>query len=251
MGNFKYCKEFEVHYYEINKFREASPVSILNYLEETAICHSWSVGLGFERLYEKGYAWVLAKWHVDIIRLPLFKEKILVETWPSSFDRYFAERWFSLKDEKGNIIIKAASLWVLLDINKKKAVRIPEEISSCYTICNEIPSNNPFISFDKTGEIDSRKQFYIRRSDIDTNNHVNNKKYVDWALETIPDNVFENYYLASLDVLYKKDTSYGSSVYSGCREIIKDISHAEFYHSILQADNLSDLCLIYTKWNKR
>lgn len=246
----KYGKNFEIYYYDVDKFNRITPLSILNYLEETAISHSWSVGLGCEELYEKGYAWVLSKWHVEIERYPSFKDKIYVETWASSFDRYFANRWFTIKDEKGNIIIRAASQWILIDIDKRKAVKIPKEISDCYGVVDEIATDESFMNFEKV-EIDENKRKYeIRRSDIDTNGHVNNKKYIEWIIETIPDEVYESYYLSSFDVLYKKETSYGHSIYSTYMEVKKD-EHSVQYHHLIRSEDDTELARIYTKWVKR
>lgn len=247
----KYTKVFEVHYYEINKFREATPVSILNYLEEAAVCHSWDMGVGFERLTADGYTWVLAKWLLKIDRLPLFGEKLTVETWPSGFEKFFATREFIIKDKDGNIIVRATSLWVLISIDKKRPVRIPEEISSAYVINEERAINEHFRDFQKIEAYDNIRQDYVRRSDIDTNNHVNNTKYVEWAIETIPDDVYENYYLSSLEVVYKKETAYGSMIYSSCKEMIKNDFEGEYTHSITSEDGTAELVLIYTKWKRR
>lgn len=246
----KYSKKFSVYYSEIDKFNKAKTLSILNYLEETAISHSLSVGLGFEKLYEKGFAWILTAWHVEIEKAPVFNEKITVETWPVCFDKYFAYRHFKIVDEKGNVIVRAASKWILLDVNKRRAVKIIDDIKNCYGIDKENATKESFVDFKNMEVLGDKKQFDIRRSDIDTNNHVNNKKYVEWAIETVPYDVYENYYLSSFDVLYKREAEYGGTVSSYCSESFRDENSAEYYHSIKSEDDL-ELALICTCWTKR
>ena len=43
-----------VHYYEINSQRQASPVTVLSYFEETAVRQSEACGYGIGRLMDKG-----------------------------------------------------------------------------------------------------------------------------------------------------------------------------------------------------
>ncbi|SKA94967.1 Acyl-ACP thioesterase [Caloramator quimbayensis] len=246
----KYSKEFSVYYSDVDRFNKSKTLSILNYLEETAMSHSLSVGLGFEKLYNEGFAWILAAWHVEIDRAPSFNEKITVKTWPVCFDKYFAYRHFKIIDEMGNVIVSAASKWVLLDINKRRAVKIPNEIKNSYIIDEETATKQPFMDFKKIEVFGDKKQFDIRRSDIDTNNHVNNKKYVEWAIETVPYDIYDNYYLSSFDVLYKRETEYGNTVLSYCMESYKDENSAEYYHAIKSEDEL-ELALIFTNWKRR
>ena len=245
-----YSKDFEVQYYEINKYREATPISLLNYLEETAISHSDAVGYGMERLYNDGIGWVLNRWLVEISRYPMWNEKITVETWPSSFERFYANREFLVKDSGGNIIAKAASLWIFLNINSRRPIRIPIELGDVYGI-------HPVRTFDCTfGKLESadkythNRDFFIRKSDIDTNNHVNNAKYLDWMLEAIPDDIYHNYTLSTLEIQYKKELTYGTKVHSGCIDAGTDGHGIAFIHGISN-DEGTECALGKTTWIKR
>ena len=51
------------------------------------------------------------------------------------------------------------------------------------------------------------KVFNIRYSDIDSNKHVNNVKYVEWGLEVIPVEVITNYELKRVKVDFEKETT--------------------------------------------
>lgn len=251
MKEVKYTKEFQVHYYEIDKYQMATPITIINYLEETAIAHSESVGYGVSKLLQDGAGWVLNRWHITMERYPSWNEKVVVETWPSSFERFHATREFYIKDSKGIIIGKATSIWIYFNINKRRPARIPAEISEAYGIASARAIEKDFKELTNVEEIEFQKDFYVRRSDIDTNNHVNNTRYVEWALEAIPQEVYDEYMLSTIDVVYKKETNYGAAIYSNCKAVKRDALSCEFAHSILSKDDSTVVCLISTEWKRR
>ena len=246
----KYIKEFQVHYYEINRFKEATPTTILNYLQETAITHSESLGYGLDKLKEDNLGWVLSRWHIEMDKFPFWGDKIIIETWTSGFNRFYATREFYLKDEKENIIGRATTLWVFLDIVRKRPKRVPVEIGEVYGCNPKRALDKEFTNLTSIENSDREIDFYVRQSDIDTNNHVNNIKYVEWILESIPVEVLENYRLYSLEVEYKKETRYGETVIAKSINVEgKDL--LELNHSIVNKDTENDLTLGKTIWVKR
>ncbi|AEF93400.1 acyl-ACP thioesterase [Desulfotomaculum nigrificans CO-1-SRB] len=248
MLNRKYRKEFEVHYYEINQFEEATPVAVLNYLEETAVAHSESVGVGISKLKSQGVAWMLNRWHIKMEKYPLWNEKIVIETWPSRFERFYATREFNIRDSYDHIIGRASSLWVFLNIEKKRPLRIPDKIKDAYGTDPHRAIDEPFGELYNLDDSVEKKEFRVRRSDIDTNNHVNNAKYVDWVLETIPAEIYHNYTLASLEVLYRKEVAFGATIWAGCQGIGKGLNPV-YAHSIMNQDG--NLALARTMWQRR
>ena len=61
-------KQFELRYFEMNKFGEASPTTILALLEETAADHCYSINHSLYDLMLQNIGWVLVScsnfwWH--------------------------------------------------------------------------------------------------------------------------------------------------------------------------------------------
>lgn len=56
----------------------------------------------------------------------------------------------------------------------------------------------PEFKFAQTDQME-QAEFIVRRSDIDTNAHVNNTKYIEWVLETIPEEVYRTYRMVALE----------------------------------------------------
>ncbi|MDK2785201.1 MAG: hypothetical protein PWQ41_862 [Bacillota bacterium] len=250
MSQGTFSKEFEVHYYEVNRFAEATPVAVLNYLEDTAVTHSEAVGLGFAKLKAKGVGWVLNRWLLLIDKFPTWGERVTVETWPSSFERFTAVREFLLKNRSGDVIGRASSRWFYLNLARKRPIRIPAEFGAAYGISPERAVPEPFSELDPVEEAAVSKTFAVRRHDIDTNEHVNNTKYVEWMTEAVPEAVEEDFALSLLEIEYKRETTYGAVVSSLCAESARGNGWIELLHSI-EGEGGVPLAVARTRWRKR
>jgi acyl-ACP thioesterase len=54
--------------------------------------------------------------------------------------------------------------------------------------------------------------YTIQRRDIDTNGHVNNLHYIDYALETLDEDIYNNNSFDNLEVVYKKEIKLKESI---------------------------------------
>lgn len=260
MNTFK--TSIPVHYYELNSHQEVSPVAMLNYLEEAAIRHSKNVGFSIEKLLSLGKGWILNRWSVIFYAYPKWNEDVHIETWPFKFERFYATREFKITDSYGNLLGKATSLWILLDLNRKRPVRIPPEISETYGTGHQRMINDNFDDLPNLENIENELVFRVRLSDIDTYNHVNNARYAEWVLESVPLDINQEYQLNSIEIEYKKETNYGSTVKSlSCEApLLKEKNdtlqsdskgHKLFMHKISDRETDTDLAIARTTWIKR
>ncbi|TGE33663.1 acyl-ACP thioesterase domain-containing protein [Desulfosporosinus sp. Sb-LF] len=220
MLNPRFRMEFEVHYHEVNPQEKATPLTILYYLEDAAISHSESVGYGVGRLRSEQRAWILNRWHLQIDQYPTYGEMVIIETWPSNFERFYATREFLIKNYREEVIGRATSLWIFMNTETKRPLRIGLEFRDAYGLDPVRAIEDPFDqlqAISKGGGVSEEEQiFLVRRSDIDTNGHVNNANYLQWMLEVIPENIYQQNQLISLKIIYKKETTYGSTIRSKC-----------------------------------
>ena len=239
-------KEYEIHFYEIDYRRKALLTSIVNFLGDAAICQSEEIGMGLKYLTEKKLAWVIYKWDITMIRYPLISEKITVRTWPFSFRKFYAYRQYDILDQAGLIIGSADSIWFLIDTLKRKPQSISSEIYAAYRISEE---NRESIDFGKLSlpvGIDEERSFDVRYSDIDTNKHVNNVKYIDWCIETLPLDIVLKYTLKNIKVIYEKETTYGEMI-KASTEIIHEDNQVICLHKIEDKEG-KRLTLAKTTW---
>jgi acyl-ACP thioesterase len=148
-------------------------------------------------------------------RYPLYKEKITIRTWISKYSTIKGSRENLIFDEQGNIIGRAKGLWLFFDIKRRIPIRIFEDIKekwNCYpeeSITHDINK--------KIEAIDSgtyKKNFHVHRYDMDSNEHVNNLKYLQWLIETIPNEMMDTFYMHSIDGRFVSEAHLGHTIES-------------------------------------
>lgn len=243
--------DFHVFYHDINKHKEAKPTAILNYLQEAAYAHSEAIGYGLDRLQSLSVGWVLNHLLLEILQYPLLNEKIIVETWTSDFRHFYGAREFLIKDKRQNIIGKATTLWVFLDIEKKKPTRVIKPIMELWGSNHVKAIDKPQGHLEVIDCEDSENVYNVLKSDIDTNNHVNHIRYVEWMLETLPVDLHDNYFMNKLEIMYKKEVEYDSIVKSACKSIDPDCYNPQYLHNIRCTDLHCIAASAKTSWLKR
>jgi medium-chain acyl-[acyl-carrier-protein] hydrolase len=239
-------RNYNIHYYEVDIHKKALITSIIDYLGDMAMYQSESLGVGIEHLKDNKMAWVLYKWDITMESYPLLNETIKVQTFAHSFNRFYAYRKYEIIDACGNKIGYANSVWILINTDRRRPIRITKDMYKVYGI-DEI--NNDVLSIKDIQEINAvheEKSFKVRYSDIDTNLHVNNVKYVAWALETVPKDIVLNCELKNIRVTYIKETTYGETI-KASTEVIREESKTICRHKIVNEDG-NKLTLLESTW---
>jgi len=241
-------KQFELRYFEMNKFGEASPTTILALLEETAADHCFSINHSLYDLMKQNVGWVLVSGIMKMERYPKYKENITIRTWLSGYSPIRGIRENIIYDEHFNIIGRAKGLWVFFDIIRRRPVQIFDDIKLKWSSCSE-----ECINYDITKKIEAidsakyEKEFKVNRFDVDTNQHVNNLRYLQWVMESIPDEFIDNYYLHSIDGRFIAEAQYGDEIESFTERINSDNS---FAHTI-KTNNNKVCATAITLWKSR
>ena len=207
-----YSRTYDIPYFLIDKNRKLRITALMQFLEDMAIRHSEACGVGLDYYQENGVAWVLAKWDVEIYSYPGFNQQITISTVPTSFRSYFGFRMLEVRDQTGELLARAHTLWIFVDTRLKKPVPVTRDLISAYGLTSDQkkPLSMQAPSAPESEEL--KAQFQIRPSDIDTNRHVNNIRVVEWALDTLPVNFAEKYSVCRVLVDYRKELVYGEPV---------------------------------------
>jgi medium-chain acyl-[acyl-carrier-protein] hydrolase len=223
-------KQFELRYFEMNEFGIASPTTILTLLEETAADHCDSINYSLYQLEEQNIGWVLISGVMQMDRYPSYKENITIRTWLSQYSTIRGYRENIIYDEQNDIIGRARGLWVFFDIDKRRPVQIFDDIMEKWSICNvESIDYNISKKIKAVDNSDYQSKFKVNRYDTDMNKHVNNIRYLQWVIESVPEEIVDNYYLHSIDGRFIAEAHYGQTVISLTKNDTKDKS---FIHSI-------------------
>lgn len=200
----EYVMKGRVRFSEVDHTKKITLPAIINYFQDCSIMQSEEIGYGFSFLEEHKKAWILTGWQVEVKRYPNIGEKITVSTWATGFKGIRGDRNFCMKDETGEIVACANSLWVYMDLDKKRPTKPSKEEMDAYQ--TDTPLDMPKVSR-KIELLPEQKRvaaFPIKRYQIDTNEHVNNAQYVQMALEVCG----ETNTWKELRVEYKKSAVY-------------------------------------------
>lgn len=239
-------RDYLIHYYEIDFKKRVLLTSIINYFNDVGSQQNEDLGITIDYLNEKKITWVLYKWDIDIIRYPLFNETISVKTSAYSFNKFYAYRTYEIRDSNHNIIGSAKSTWILINIEKRKPMRIPKELYTIYGLDLGTNTSLRIEDIKQFETVNSQKTFNVRYSDIDTNKHVNNVKYAAWCIESVPLDIVLNNTLKNIKVTYKKETRYGNTI-NVQTDVQSNKNEIICVHRILNSDG-KELTIAQTTW---
>lgn len=197
-----YKKKYTVEINDVDFSKKLKLSSFFVYFQDIATDHAEDLGLGRAHMEDLGVIWVLVRIKLDVIKYPKWNDKITVETWPQQPNRIEFERNFIVYDSDDNIVAKAFSTWVIIDVNNRKLRR------SSY-----IKPNFPMVERDKVldcqlgkirakGELKLSYKKTVGYSDIDMNEHLNNSKYVDYIMDCFSMDQHKNYFIKTIEVDY-------------------------------------------------
>lgn len=166
------------------------PTSILNICQESAYMHSSRVGFGFDHLAELNLAWVLSRVHVEIERLPRWREEIELRTWHKRQSGIFALRDYIFYDAEQRAIIKVTTSWIIINIATRRISRVDRVFGADDSL--RLVSYNQDALEQEAQRIEMPQEqlplgeHRVVYSDMDLNHHVNNAKYLEWACDNSP-----------------------------------------------------------------
>ena len=207
-----YSRTYDIPYFLIDKNRKLRITALMQFLEDMAIRHSEHCGVVLDYYHENGVAWVLAKWDIEVYSYPGFGQQITISTVPTSFRSYFGFRMLEVRDEADKLLARAHTLWVFVDTRRKKPIPVSEELIRAYGLTSDQKKPLPIEAPSAPGSDELQTHFQIRPGDIDTNGHVNNIRFVEWALDTLPIDFTENHSVTRVLVDYRKELTYGEPV---------------------------------------
>ncbi|MBN1448366.1 MAG: hypothetical protein JXA28_10585 [Bacteroidetes bacterium] len=241
-----------IHFYETNFFdcdarQRLSIPGMLRFFEDIALRQSEAVGAGLEFYAREQVAWLLSRWDIRIHAQPRYMDRVLVLTQPMEMRRILANRRYLLSDTAGATAVEADSQWVFMDTERKRPARIPEEVFQRYGIAGEsgdVPVPRDPREPEGSDEI---RRFSVRMGDIDSNGHVNNIRYVEWALEALPPDMQREAVPVRLLVQYRKEVLFGTMV-RAVTELKEEEGLIVGLHEIRSGESV--VCQIESQWRR-
>jgi medium-chain acyl-[acyl-carrier-protein] hydrolase len=229
-----HSEHFDVRSYDVNASGRLGVRALCVYLQEAAGNDARRLDVSMNQLLEQDLAWMLHRLRLAIVAgaptLP--GSRLSVATWARRFERVIALRDFEVRDEAGALLAAATSRWVVVDPKARKVVRLPPFIRGL-----PVPDRPPALEMGDEAlpalgaSPACERRFEVRRSDLDVLQHVNNTRYVGWAVETVPEDVYETRRLAEITIVFQREAAYGDVVVSRSQRL-EGLPESTFAHEL-------------------
>lgn len=243
----RHTESYRVRSYETDPYGRASVRTVLLLLQEAATEHSNVLSVAVRYLIENRLAWVLTRLQLEMEHWPRGGDSITVETWPHAASRLTIERRFRVHASGGTTLGTATTMWVVLDLERRRPIRLPPFIVEAL---DPVIGDHTPVSLDKIPAVEAsehRRAFEVRYADLDMVHHVNNAAYVQWAVETTPEELWQSHLPATVDAHFLAECRLGDVVESESQGLPGTEAPA-FLHLLRRRSDGADVLRSHTVW---
>ena len=201
-------------------------------------------------LNSRGLTWMLHKLHIVVSRMPQKDDTVILETWPSGIDRLFALRDFQMMTTEGEVLLRATSEWMVIDLARRRPVRLPEVVIEAARSCEGLERKLGFDLNTKEvpSEYESGRHFVATYDNIDFNKHVTQATYVGWVTNSLPFDFLKNHELRELEIVYEHEIMPDSEIYSCQQRVAEKEGETVIFHRVMNETREKTHCVAKTVW---
>jgi medium-chain acyl-[acyl-carrier-protein] hydrolase len=240
-------EKYKIRFHDTDMHGNCKIQEIFNFISETTWTHANHLGLGYEFMNPKGLIWAYARKRLEVVRYPKWGEEIIVRTWPRDYNRLYIHREFQVLDKNENNLINCSALYFAFNRKEAKAVA-PDQLCAhrkdlvfCEKATSGKQSRIPQYDIDEL----STYPYIVDFSDLDMHKHVNNLRYVDWIMLSLPTEFRINNVLKQIDVNYYAEANKGEGVHVN---ISQNLGNNTYRHSVVRNKDDKELFRAETQW---
>lgn len=230
--------EYKPVFEDFDKNAELTLSAMVKILENAGGGHSDLAGDNVFYIKDLSRAWILTDWQIEKISSVKYGDIIKADTWSEGFMSPLVTNRDFIMYKNDEVCLKATTRWILLDTTTGRPSRLSDDILEKYKPEQKtVFDDQKLIKIPSISDISRSKEIEVQRRDIDFNNHVHNLTYLDYALETIPEDVYDNVNFSSLRISYKTALKNGDK--ATCKYSFTENSH------VIQIENDSkEICAL-------
>lgn len=237
-------ENYKITSYLVNLRGQAGLYSILNLIQDSG----WQHAIHLKIKLDDNYGWVFTRQKLVMNTWPAWNETVSLRTWlrPPTGDAFLYRDYELFVDDKK--IGECTSTFTVMDMTTRKLA--PMDWSKYSHIWK--PESHLSHMPEKVlinSEVEALSQFQVRNSDIDLNNHVNNTKYAQWILDSVPIDILrKGTYLHTYEVNFLAEAKSGDLI--TVQKTVKDESIGPFNRVYFQGIRSSDSKPVFTAMMK-
>ncbi|HPS57964.1 MAG TPA: thioesterase [Spirochaetota bacterium] len=238
-----YKKDLTVMVYDLDIRRSSGMPMICNWLQEVGIGHGLAMARhsGFD---VSDIVFVLTRLNVKMDRYPSWMETVTVESWLSPVTDRYARRNFLLHGADGKIIGRAINSAVPFSLSARSGGTFTGDLNA-HAIDRESALPHDFTKIPVIEECNTERKLQVRYFDCDLFYHVNNVKYIQWCIESLPDDYLRKHALHEIDVNFRAEGNLGDSL--SVKKITAEDADS-FVHAVTDSSGMKDLVRMKSLW---
>ena len=110
-----------------------SNTELVRWVDRVAELHSDGVGYTRQAMIDLGIMWFVVRHEIDYLAEAWADDELVVATWVRDMQRVKSWRdTLIIRPADATIICRAATLWVLVDLDSRRPTRITAEMAGCF-----------------------------------------------------------------------------------------------------------------------
>lgn len=197
-----YKENININYQDVDYSGTLKLNHLLDHFSNIATTHAIKIGVWSQNMVEH-YGWILAKMHLEI-KQPIKTGNYELETYPGQASKVIFPRYYRVLQDN-QCVVEASSIWTLLDLQKRRitmpsrvGIQFPEVKSLEHEVAlpQDLPTDIPYcFSMSRT----------VLYGDVDTNQHMNNARYIEWACDLVDYDYFKDHFIDVIDIFFKHE----------------------------------------------
>jgi medium-chain acyl-[acyl-carrier-protein] hydrolase len=237
-----YSENFTIRSYHTDLNRRLTIPGLCSFFQDIAGNHTVECGVGWEVMQEQNVFWVLSRMKIEVISYPEWRDKIKISTWSMGTDGLFAYRNFKVEGENETLLVKAASMWLMVNTETRRLVR-PGDFMRDFPLCTErlieadpekIPALNEPLLF---------KEAKVTFTETDMNLHMNNVSYIERIINSYDFNFLTENQISDFEINFLKEAVPGDLLKVGQERV----AEKEFVNNLVRNDG-TEMVRTRMKW---
>lgn len=207
-----YNQQLKLSFAQCDKNTNMSWAELLRLTSDGAVEDFNMRGISWDLLVEEGIIFVVSRVSYHIYKMPKAEQLITLRSWEEAAQGpLFVRRYQIIDTETQEVLINSSSLWTIINFKTRKI--IPAKSFSMR------PAPTLTTDYDgiKPGKISSPENMEklgshtIKFSDMDSNGHANNSKYMNFVIDVLPAE-FQDKNYTDLRINYSKEAVMGDVI---------------------------------------
>ncbi len=234
MADIIFEQEYSVNTTNINTNKQLSLSGLLGFIQDIASAHAQTLNFGYEEMKEKGVFWVLTRQKLRMKKWAKWNDKVKIKTWVLPTEKGNSIREFEIYLDAEKIGACSTS-WMILDTINRRIKKINDKD---FVFSPRVDYNLDFHA-NKIRLPEGMKESHrhiVKNSDLDMHNHVNNVKYSQWILDSIPLE-YHTKQIREFEINFLKETFLDDEII--CLNNLEDANNDEYFFEGKNAKNNS------------